>query len=109
MSRQDYTAADGPSWVDVQKCIEHIEGTFNGKITVLLELHEKKSEPRYWHVHCAFRSWENYPNGVMRAAIGRRWDRHGFKSITAQLYNMLLSIDNRLTTQEEEALRQSAF
>ena len=107
MSKQDYTAEYGPSWVDVDKCVNHIESTFGGKITITVELHNHRTNGQHWYVVSEFRTLEEYPHGKVRTAKATRWWRREWKTITALLYNQLLSIDNWLTNAQEQAERQA--
>lgn len=109
MSRQDYTAEHGPSWVDVRKCMDHIEGTFGGKITVTLELHRQKEKQPYIYVVSEFRTLEQYPHGRVRTASATKWLGNEFKTITALLYQQFLRMDHWLTSAEEDAARQAHF
>lgn len=109
MSKQDYTAEHGPGWIDVRKCMDHIEGTFGGKITTTLELHRQKSVQPYIFVISEFRSLDEYPHGRVRTAAATKWMGNEYRTITALLYHQLLRIDNWLTCAQEDAERQAHF
>lgn len=109
MSKQDYTAENGPSWVDVKKCINHIEHEFNGKITITMELHHHKTNGEYMHVISEFRVLDEYPHGRVRTAKHTKWTAGLWRTVTALLYSQLLSIDNWLTNEKEEAEQRAMF
>lgn len=109
MSKQDYSAEHGPSWVDVEKCIDHIEGTFVGYVSISIERHQWKDKVYRTLVRCAFFTNNEGRGGKVRVARQVWWDRREFKTITAVLYNQLLQIDNWLTKEQEEAERQATL
>ena len=109
MSKQDYTAEQGPSWYDVTNLMLDTENNHYVDICHVVRVYrDSDGRPQLTISSCALKPGNIKFTGI-RSQRSTRWDRREFKTITAILYNHLLGIDNYLTNERDGAEAQASF
>lgn len=109
MSKQDYTAVEGPSWWDVYALIDEMEKDFAGKISISINREKRRKEATGTYVRTTFRTYQSAAKDVDTVAKGTWWTKDEYKSITALIYYQLHTCYEWLHREREAKERQAAF